>query len=111
MAFIRKDRYGYEQTGLSGSVWGQFAGTLMKDCGVDITDAAIDFVHMVAVIDIEYTQVSELPYRDTCYDVLMIWGGDLETFMIDVDQYAQTNPEADPKALEAYAQDLLWRAS
>lgn len=112
MAVIRKDRYGNYTSGMESLFWDNLAGPLpqeyvayfsstegkndqvVKSLGASAvfidskTNAAIDFVHMIAVIDSEYTTFSTVPYEEQYYNYICGWGGDLETFAMDLIPYS-----------------------
>lgn len=110
MAMIRKDRYGYASKGLEKMIWARFAGTLESEVNVNpysegyvsklkafetkaaalqtIDDAvsadAIDFIHMITVVDLYYSDTEPTAIEDAYYDALFSWIGDLETFTVDI---------------------------
>lgn len=131
MAFIRKDRYGYNVSGMSRFIWSRFAGTMDQEAGIYRADHVeevlsinsfvdgmdtfknpgndfdIDFKHLVTVIDLELTHVSEVEYEDEYYDYLFSWAGDLETFFIDMGKYSYENPDLTEEDLYAYARQTI----
>jgi len=131
MAFIRKDIYGYNVSGMSRFIWSRFAGTMDQEAGIyrvdhkvavseiseivenlnlftnPINDYSIDFKHLVTVIDLELTDVSEVAYEDEYYDYLFSWAGDLETFFIDMGKYKYDNPNVNEADLYTYARKTI----
>jgi len=131
MAFIRKDRYGYKMAGVSKYIWSRYAGNLNRETGLSIkTDqetmtkaegivdelkeftnpidnSAIDFIHMVTVIDLELTEVSDTTYEDEYYDYLFSWGGDLETFLFDIGRFGINNNTKSYEDFYRYAKETL----
>jgi hypothetical protein len=112
LAFIRNERYGFNSDTITRVLWGRFAGTIEEECDIDFTipdvkalyktaleissdiakgrfndplsENEIDFVHMIAVIDLYVSARFEREYEERYYDALFSWGGDLETFLIDM---------------------------
>lgn len=131
MAFIRKDKYGYNVSGMSRFIWSRFAGTMDQEAGIyrsdhsavvnsisevvvdmnefknPVNDYSIDFKHLVTVIDLELTDVSEVAYEDEYYDYLFSWAGDLETFLIDMGKYKYENPNINKEQLYDYARKTI----
>lgn len=131
MGILRSKRYGYRAGGMEGVIWDTYAGSLLDETGIDpsainedfenllriadgITDisspddgANIDFVHMVAVMDVEYTDIDEKDYLEKYMDVFLSWGGDLETFLIDMMTYASKSGDSDYDSLYDYAYELM----
>lgn len=133
LAFLRKNTYGYHSSLRHQVIWGRFAGTLSGESGLDredprqadvflkienlvddlgvfsepTMDHTIDFEHMMAVIDVLTTDVFDHHDEEVFYDVLFTWGGDLESFLINMTyafQETTTPLEAD---LKAYVRDTL----
>ncbi len=44
---------------------------------------------MIAVIDLNYSNANTDNYKEEFFDCLLSWGGDLETFLIDMDKDAK----------------------
>lgn len=126
LAVLRSRRYGYYASGLSSLVWARFAGDPLEESQLDLenspslstyidqlnqyndfhdpfTDHIIDFYHMMAVIDIMLTSSSDHIYEETYYDYMMSWGGDLDTFILDLERYQESDPTITEEDISAYA--------
>lgn len=100
MAVIRKNKYGHSSTGVEKLVWDAYVGSLPLNWIVyikanqwwddifkeltwefkePISGDDIDFIHLVAVIDVFYTQSDIDSDYEKYYDALLSWGGDLLT--------------------------------
>lgn len=67
----------------------------------------IDFVHMVAVIDCIYSDISANDDIEIFIDYFTGWGGDLLTFLSDVQKKADHNEISDKKDYEKYISETL----
>lgn len=126
LAFLRKDKYGYNGELSAKFIWDTFAGSLEREIGFDLgmhphmvaeieaivddlpvfkepeNQNEIDFPHMVVVADIIFTQVNEVEYQESYYDHLFSWAGDLETLMEDMVSYSKKNNVTDRDVLLEY---------
>lgn len=131
MAFVRSQRYGYRSTGINRLIWNNCCGSLYEETDIvlsrfedeekelialvdgmeliyDSVEAIhMDFPHMVTVIDLAYTKTMETQYEEIYYDYLFSWGGDLETFIWDIQQYSNSSGIDDEDTLTLYARHLL----
>lgn len=127
MAIIRGQRYGSLTEGIGSYVWESFAGPLsdtyknlfeiddeilswLNGIGgfyTPISQDEVDFIHMIAVIDIYLSETGNDPIIEPYYDYLMSWGGDLETFGYDMRAYAESLDTYDLEVLEAYAEETM----
>jgi len=113
MSIIRRNKYGYNSEGANSILWERYAGSMNEEIGLSVphvenvladvlnqvdgklelndpvSSAEIDFLHMIAVIDINYSDAGTDSYKEECYKYLLTWGGDLETFLIDMDRNAK----------------------
>lgn len=131
MALLRRNRYGHYTSGGSVFLWLQFAGGIQSECGVNMAKAeaaleealkdtdshqtlidpvnhsAIDLIHMIAVVDVNYTDVDTDEFREVYYDYLLSWGGDLETLRINLSDYFADDDVEDFEAYYQYAIETL----
>ena len=136
LAFLRQTRYGYKSSSMNRYVWDQFGGTLAKECGIDmgqesvkqvyepiaklgtnlstfndpLSGQSIDFEHMAAVIDLYYTKSEDSALEEAYYDALFSWGGDLETYLIDLDKQAISSGDKSYDSLYTFARNNLGQA-
>lgn len=131
LSFLRQQRYGYRASAVDRFVWDQFGGSLLEECGIDIDQEsvaqeyeaisklgtalsafndplsgnAIDFEHMAAVIDLNYTQSESSTIEERYYDALFSWGGDLETFLINMNKQVDQTGDCSYEALYKFARE------
>lgn len=125
LAFFRQNRYGQNSKPIEAMIWANFAGTMpqplinalttinhpkqeemaqllaLSDIALwqdTQTKAAVDWSHMLAVVDIYTSQIGEIPLKDKSvndvplaanpceplYDLAFSTGGDLLSFYADV---------------------------
>jgi hypothetical protein len=133
LALLRSQRYGYFSSGLEGVFWQNFTGGLpseyikyfqlseseilteliqeMSGFIDPVTGEEIDFIHMMAVIDAYrsdfQTDEESADYEEDYYDYLLSWGGDLETFKVDLLDYVEANKITDYEAMYDYAYETI----
>ncbi len=135
MAFIRSKRYGYRTEGFERIIWNAFAGDFYDETGLSLsdnkeaidkiigladkldyisdneTDVVIDFPHMVAVMDVIYTDTARSDHEETYYDYMLSWGGDLETFLMDVSEAVETSDQNKYEGYYTYAMETIGSTS
>jgi hypothetical protein len=100
MAILRMDRYGYGSLGIEKIVWDAYAGPMAVEWvryiknnpswvidfrekswffSDPVSNDAIDFIHLVAVVNVFYTKTDMDTTQEKYYDALLSWGGDLLT--------------------------------
>lgn len=124
LSILRCERYGTMTEGIGSYVWDSFAGPLpevyqnlfemddemlnwLSDINVfhePISDGEVDFLHMIAVIDIYVSETGNNPIIEPYYDYLMSWGGDLETFGYDMIEASEPD---DYESMNGFATDML----
>jgi len=127
MALLRRKKYGHYTSGASVFLWLQYAGGIESETGVSmskaeetlkdvlkvteddlvftdpVTKSKVDLIHMIAVIDINYTDVQIEDYKEVYYDYLLSWGGDLETLRINMSKHFEKNDAENYDDYYAYA--------
>lgn len=73
-----------------------------------VTKSKIDLIHMIAVIDINYTDVQVEDYKEVYYDYLLSWGGDLETLRINMSKHFEKNDAENYDDYYDYAIKNTW---
>jgi len=135
MAFIRSERYGYRAEGMSRSIWMTYAGNLKEEAGIDlsieparikeilrftegmeliidpISGSDIDFIHLIAVVDVHYTDMPEPDYMETYMDYFLSWGGDFDTFLTELGDYSDSTGTNDYDCLYQHATEILGEES
>lgn len=132
LGFVRSKKYGYRTDGMSRFIWDGYGGTIIGETGIDVglnagkvseildmTDQMtyindpfvgdpIDFPHMVAVIDVAYTNKdNEEDYLEAYNDFLLTWGGDLETFLLNMNDYSDSSGKVDYDSMYVFASETL----
>ncbi len=131
MAFVRKDRYGYDLKSLSRFIWSRYTGSLNTETGVNQRDdkvlydeaedlvsqvgsfvdpvmgQEIDFIHMIAVIDLELTDTGDSQVEEDAYDALFSWIGDLKTFVLDTGVYVDESGNVTESDINEFVRETL----
>lgn len=133
LAFLRKNKYGYASPQMVKLVWTSYAGGLENEIGYvheehenltseieEIVDGlrgfkepnmreTIDFIHLIAVVDIIVTKNTDDNLEERYLDFLFTWGGDLETLMEDTAKYSVENAVLTEAELKDFAEKSMLR--
>ncbi len=131
---IRSKRYGCRSGGLEGALWDGYAGNMSKEVGVSIEAVAevdkdilgiadglsyihdpsdgsiIDVPHMVAVIDVLLTDLPIEDDQEIYSDIILTWGGDLESFLVNMENDNSDKVGVDEAQLYEYATSTMGSA-